>query len=137
MEQTFQLPQPTVVLAGLRDPGRRLRILGYLEKAGIRVIEAGPLDAGRTLGELLGLPGFPPAKTGGSLEPNPFREELLVMFAFRGTMMQEFLQFFRDQGLKPVALKAVATETNLRWSLGRLYGELSKERDWFLKNARV
>lgn len=125
-EQRFK---PAVLLFQVRDPLRAARIGSYLQRRSIRLIEVGEEDLHRSIGELLGIPGT--ERRQSRCCEQVMEEEMLVMFAFQGTMMKDFLQFFRDEGLTPVALKAVATPTNIFWSAQELYAELSKEREYF------
>ena len=127
MEQPFFVP--TVLLFRQRDPVRFARISAYLRAKGIRPLPVESKELHQSIGALLGLPGFE-RKAGPWIGPET-EEEMLVMFAFQGTMMKDFLQFFRDEGLPSVPLKAVATPTNVCWSALELYEELKKERDYF------
>lgn len=122
---TAALPVPTVLLYCLRDPARRQRILSWLERAGVRPVEVPPEDWQKPIGTLLGLPLFSPA--GAPAAEGAVEEEMLVMFAFRPGMLDAFLRFFREEGLAPVALKAMATPTNLNWSSAALYRALREE----------
>lgn len=121
---------PAVLLYNLTG-SRAAAIDRRLAGMGVRAIHVAPTDYTRPLGALLGLPGFPDSD---ALCLGGFRDEMLVMFAFHGTMMQDFLAWFRTEGLSPVALKAVATPTNLQWTSLALHEELAKEHAWFLQN---
>ena len=88
-------------------------------------LELAPTELNQSLGALLGLPGFarePGLRLGGG--PT---EEMLVMFAFRGDLLNSFLAFFREEGLAPVALKAMVTPINVHWSALRLHEALREE----------
>lgn len=119
------MPQPAVLLYHISDPARLARIRGWLERAGIRPLELAPTELHHSLGALLGLPGFP-REPGLRLGSAP-AEEMLVMFAFRGAMLNDFLAFFRQEGLAPVALKAMVTPINIHWSALRLHEALREE----------
>ena len=56
-----------------------------------------------------------------------FSEEMLVMKDFSNSQMDAFLQFFRDNQLKNVDLKAVLTPVTVHWNSMELYRELKKE----------
>ena len=127
MDQTFFTP--TVLYFPRKDPARTAKITAWLAGKGIRLRTVESRELHQSIGFLLGLPGFA-EKTGPWIGPG-FAEEMLVMFAFQGTMMKDFLQFFRVENPPPVELKAVATPTNLSWSALALYEELNKERDYF------
>ena len=117
--------QPTVLLYHISDPARLARVRGWLERAGVRALELAPTELNQSLGALLGLPGFarePGLRLGGG--PT---EEMLVMFAFRGDLLNSFLAFFREEGLDPVALKAMVTPINVHWSALCLHEALREE----------
>ena len=116
---------PAVLLYNFRDPARRARIRGWLERNAIRPLDVAPTELHHSLGALLGLPGF-------DREPDlwlgrGFDEEMLVMFAFQGTLLHDFLAFFREEGLPPVALKAMITPTNVNWTSLALHEALKEE----------
>ena len=122
---TERTVQPTVLLYHISDPARLARVRGWLERAGVRSLELAPTELNQSLGALLGLPGFarePGLRLGGG--PT---EEMLVMFAFRGDLLNSFLAFFREEGLAPVALKAMVTPINIHWSALRLHEALRAE----------
>lgn len=122
---TERTVQPTVLLYHISDPARLARVRGWLERAGVRALELAPTELNQSLGALLGLPGFarePGLRLGGG--PT---EEMLVMFAFRGDLLNSFLAFFREEGLAPVALKAMVTPINVHWSALRLHEALREE----------
>ena len=121
---------PAVLLYNLTG-SRAAAIDGKLADMGVRGIHVTPGDYARPLGALLELPGFPDSK---AVCLGSFSDEMLVMFTFHGTLMQDLLGWFRTAGLSPVALKAVATPTNLQWTSLALHAELSKEHAWFLEN---
>ena len=56
-----------------------------------------------------------------------FSEEMLVTKDFSNSQMDAFLQFFRDNQLKNVDLKAVLTPVTVHWNSMELYRELKKE----------
>jgi hypothetical protein len=125
MEQNAFLPQPTVLLYQIADPGRAARIRAWLDRTGIRAVEVAPTELHHSLGALLELPGF--ARESGLWMGEALAQEMLVMFAFRGTMLSDFLRFFREEGLPPVALKAMVTPTNVNWSSLELFEALRQE----------
>lgn len=120
---------PAVLLFHVQDPVKKARIGNYLRAKHIRMIEVAAKDLHQPIGLHLELPGI--AREPGLWFGPELGEEMMVMFAFQGTMMREFLQFFRDEGLQPISLKAVATPTNISWSALDLFQELQKERAYF------
>lgn len=63
-------------------------------------------------------------------------DEMLVLCFFTQDMLKNFLTAFRQNGVKPVALKAMLTEHNFEWSSIELYNDLKKEHEYFLKNKQ-
>ena len=120
---------PAVLLCGFGPDARAAALRSWLRENSIRVIDVRQPDYDRPIGAVLDLPGFPDGAvppSGGSADG-----EMLVMFGFRGGMLDALLGFFRREKLAPVALKAMATPTNLFWSARQLYHELSREHAMF------
>ena len=120
---------PTVLMYNMKDDARTKAIRQYLAVKNIACMDIAPADYGQSLGALLHLYGFR-----RRFAPAPlFEDEMLVLFAFDNTMLDEFLKFFRAFRLKPVELKAVVTPNNINWSSTQLHDELCKEREQFEK----
>lgn len=120
---------PAVLLFGFGSDPRAVKIRIYLRQQRILALDAEPEDYGLSLGELLAIPFFP--KTERDDSEADISGEMLVMYAMQGKLMQAFLQFLREEGLAPGALKAIATPTNLFWSGKKLFAELKREHEWF------
>lgn len=86
-------------------------------RLGLDVIEVPPESFGHPLGFMLGLEGFAPSEAAES-----FEEEMLVMEALSSPLLDAL-----RAGGAPVALKAVVTEQNIRWSAAALCRELRRE----------
>ncbi len=56
-------------------------------------------------------------------------EQVLVMYNFSSRRIDELLLGMRRAGVPRIALKAVVTEENSRWTFRRLYAELKKEHE--------
>ncbi len=96
----------------------------YLGEHGIAVVNVNPMDSGRTLAAILGVG----KGNMGKAEPLP-KEPVLIMYGLGEEQLNEFLDFLRKQA--PVALKAVATAHNLKWTLGYLTKQLMAERAYY------
>ena len=121
------LIMPAVLLYNFRDPARRDRLRGWLERKGVRALEIAPTELHHSLGALLSLPGFD--REQGLWLGRGFDEEMLVMFGFQGTLLRDFLAFFRGEALPPVALKAMITPTNVNWTSLALHEALREEHE--------
>lgn len=86
-------------------------------RLGLEAVVVPREDFAHPLGYLLGEAGFAPAQT-----PEGFEDEMLVM----QTLSSPLLDALRREGA-PVALKAVVTEQNRRWSSATLCRELRQE----------
>lgn len=114
---------PTVLFYNLdTEKGRRIKLLCLPLK--IRVRSVSPDEYGCTLSELL---QGEAAKSETIVQP--FTEEMLVMSGLANSQMNAFLQGFRRKKIPPVALKAVATTSNLQWNARQLRDELLKEHE--------
>ena len=115
---------PVLLCYNLADEqSRKIRLLAMRLK--LRVQAVAPEEYGQTLAALCGLapaePAPPPAE--------PFMDEMLVLANFTPEMLNRFLYGFRKDGLAPVALKAMLTETNMRWSSVTLHDQLKEEHE--------
>ena len=117
--------KPTVLLYNLQEGERAEKIRRYLMGEGIEIIDVLPAEYLQTLGSLLKMPGF--MKDAAPNMGFSFPEEMLVMFAFTDKVMNEFFQFFRDEGIPSVGLKAAITPTNINWNSKQLYEAISEE----------
>ena len=86
------------------------------------------------VGQLAGIEGLSPAEKAQEAAEETFREEMLVMCDLPSPVFSAFLNALR-QNRCPVALKAVLTETNARWSSVELHRELRREHE-ALQKAR-
>ena len=96
---------------------------------GIRIKNITPEQTGELVGTLAGMPGFAADLT-DTADQNPIPqipEEILVMKNFTGRRIDELLLNLRKAGVPKIALKAVITEQNSRWTFYQLYEEIKKE----------
>lgn len=111
----------TVLLYNLPAPkADKLRAL--CARQGVRAVTVPPLDQGKPIGQLLGLPV--PAKAGPGTVPG----EMLVLSGFTPQALDDLLDALVPAGVGPIPLKAVVTAHNLAWTGVELYLELEKER---------
>lgn len=114
--------QPTVLLYNLDTPkGMKIKLLCLPLKLRVRAVRREEYT--ETLAALTGREG----PVGTPYEGEGFPEEMLVMAGLTTAQMNGFLQGFRKKKIPPVYLKAVLTETNLRWDSLRLHDELRRE----------
>ena len=106
------------------DKLRRIRMLSF--KLGLRCLEVAPENFSKTLGALCGRAEDIPAVD--TDDAPVFGGEMLVMDGLSSAQFHGLLDGLRRERAA-VALKAVVTESNARWSAARLYRELSAEHE--------
>ena len=134
----LQMPhkqKPQVLLFSFRPEARTMHIIRYLTSQGVSVRTVQASELGETLGYLFSLPGYEkrvvPDFT-ASIVP-----EMLVMHGFDQALLDDFLRFFREEGVRRVELKAVLTPTNAAWTAAELSRHLTAERDALQKRRRA
>ncbi len=126
------------------------KLKGVLVRMGIRIKNIAPEQTGELVGTLAGMPGYAEGeelwkqaiaqKESKELAENEgdqntadqssipqIPEEILVMKNFTGRRIDELLLNLRKAGVPKIALKAVVTEQNSRWTFYQLYEEIKKE----------
>ncbi len=133
------------------------KLKGVLVRMGIRIKNIAPEQTGELVGTLAGMPGFAEgeelwkkavsqkesqelaekvemssgqADLADTADQNlifQIPEEILVMKNFTGRRIDELLLNLRKAGVPKIALKAVVTEQNSRWTFYQLYEEIQKE----------
>ena len=115
------MARPTLLAFAVSDD-RLSRLRFCCLKLGITVTSVSPTDYAQPLGALLGLQ----ERVDASPESLPVGE-MLVMAAFDDALVNRFLAALRQLRIPPFRLKAMLTPTNVTWTAGRLYAELSAE----------
>lgn len=122
------MQRPTCLMYNLA--GERLRRISLLARRfKIQLVMVQPADYGQPIGTVLGLQ----ERVADAPERPPFDDEMMVMAGFKGPLGASFLNGFRQQGLQPIRLKAMLTETNSQWDAYQLHSELSEEHAYFAK----
>lgn len=83
------------------------------------------------LGALLGLPDI--EALADSHQGEELSEEMILLYGFDGSKLQNFLTALQRGGVGRIDLKAMLTENNKTWSGLALYDELCQEREAFKK----
>lgn len=100
------------------------KLKGVLVRMGVRIRNIGTDQVNQRVGYLAGMPGF-------EEEHNPsvplIEDEVLVMKNFTSRRIDELLMNLRKAGVPKIALKAVITEQNSKWTFYQLYEELKEE----------
>jgi hypothetical protein len=103
------------------EKSRKIKLLCM--RMSIRVHTVAVQEYGQTLVALCGMEPMNPA-----VEPvAPFTDELIVLAHFPQELLSRFLYGFRKDGIEPVLLKAVLTETNSAWNSVFLHDQLLLE----------
>lgn len=117
------------------DISDKTRLLkGVLVRMGIRIKNIAPSQVKETVGALAGLPGFETEKDLEGQERAEealpvIPEEMLVLHGFSSRRLDELLRQLRKAKVPPIALKAVLTESNCKWSFYELYQEIKAEHE--------
>lgn len=126
--------QPQMLLFHFAPDERTMRIIHTLTVNGIAVKNVSAAEETASIGFLFGLPGYESGSRRGL--PGAVREEMLVMKGFNQPMLEDFLRFFREEGIRRVELKAMLTPTNAAWSGGELYRHMTLEREALRKRQK-
>lgn len=118
---------PMVLLYNFAQDHRREAILQYLSHSGISTRVVQTPEFLHSLGYLFGIPGFEPCLL-FNLSHN-FQEEMIVMKGFSHPQLNAFLQFFHENHLKPIDLKAMLTPITINWNSIQLHNELQEEHE--------
>lgn len=116
---------PVVLLYNLSDAEKAARICFVLFKLGLPWREVRPEEFSLPVGRLAGIELEREEEEAAA---EPFTGEMLVLCGLSRPQFGALLDQLR-QARAPVALKAVLTEHNARWSSHRLYRELSAEHE--------
>lgn len=109
---------------------KKKKIRFLLTKLGVACREVSPEDFGKTLAELTG------REAAAAESAESVSGEMLVMDGLDSRRIQSLLDGLRNVKA-PVALKAVVTEQNIKWTASRLYEELSAEHEALKRGERA
>lgn len=117
----------TVLYYTPEQASKVITLKGVFVRLGIRIKNIEPEQVMQQVGYLAGLPGFEEQEI---TEPIPtIEEEVLVLKNFTSRDIDVLLQQIRKAGLPKIALKAVLTESNSKWTFYRLYQEIKEEHE--------
>ena len=117
--------QPEALLYNFNDPERLRQIRHYLNRQKVKTRIVTAPEFLHPLGYLFEIPGFHPSSQ-FNLGSN-FSDEMIVLKDFSSEQLDEFLAFFKENGLLPVNLKAMLTPVTVHWDSLKLHDELMKE----------
>ena len=117
--------QPEALLYNFSDPERFRQIRRYLNRQKVKTRIVTAPEFLHPLGYLFEIPGFHPSSQ-FNLGSN-FSDEMIVLKDFSSEQLDEFLAFFKENGLLPVNLKAMLTPVTVHWDSLKLHDELMKE----------
>lgn len=119
------MSEAQILLYNFKDEERLRKIRRYLNKHKVSVRMVQPSEYLESLGFLFEIPGFtrnPVFNLGQN-----FQEEMMILKDFSSEQLDEFLAFFKENGLPPVNLKAMLTPVTVHWDSVKLHDELMKE----------
>lgn len=91
----------------------------------LRLRAAAPEQTGQSVGYLLGRRDFGPREGAAPAVTDP----ILVLDGVAGPQLDALLRALGRAGVPRTVFKAVATASNVHWTLAQLWGELKKERE--------
>lgn len=117
------MDRPTVLLYGF-STGDSKKIKPLCERLGLKLRKVLPEEYGQPVGAFVGKVKYSQAN-----EPSDdVVEEMIVLSDVTERQLESFLSGLRTARVGRMALKAVVTETNARWTSVQLFRELQKER---------
>ena len=119
------MSEAQILLYNFKDENRLRQIRRYLNRQKISLRMVQPSEYLESLGFLFEIPGF--AKNPVFNLGQNFQEEMMVLNGFSSQQLDEFLAFFKENGLLPVNLKAMLTPVTVHWDSLKLHDELMKE----------
>ena len=119
------MSQTQILLYNFKDEDRLHQIRRYLNRHRISVRMVQQPEYLESLGFLFEIPGF--SKNPVFNLGKNFQEEMMVLKDFSSEQLDEFLAFFKENSLPPVALKAVLTPVTMHWDSMKLHEELMRE----------
>ena len=119
------MTQTQILLYNFKDEDRLRQIRRYLNRHRISVRMVQQPEYLESLGFLFEIPGF--SKNPVFNLGKNFQEEMMVLKDFSSEQLDEFLAFFKENSLPPVALKAVRTPVTMHWDSMKLHEELMRE----------
>lgn len=119
------MSQTQILLYNFTDEDRLRQIRRYLNRHRIPVRMVQQPEYLESLGFLFEVPWF--SKNPVFNLGKNFQEEMMVLKDFSSEQLDEFLAFFKENGLLPVNLKAMLTPVTVHWDSLKLHDELMKE----------
>lgn len=116
------MARPMILAYSLTDE-RMSRLTFLCMRTGVLARRVAPEDAGQPIGALCGL--------SDRIDDAPEAvcpEEMLVFCHMDNGAVSRFLQSARQMKVRPFALKAMLTPTNVSWNAAQLCAELQEER---------
>ena len=119
------MSETQILLYNFKDEDRLRQIRRYLNRHKVSVRMVQPSEYLESLGFLFEIPGF--AKNPVFNLGKNFQEEMMVLKDFSNEQLDEFLAFFKENGMPSVSLKAMLTPVTVHWDSVKLHEELMKE----------
>ena len=113
------MSEAQILLYNFKDENRLRQIRRYLNRQKISLRMVQPSEYLESLGFLFEIPGF--AKNSVFNLGQNFQEEMMVLNGFSSQQLDEFLAFFKENSLPPVALKAVLTPADTCQAAGHFH----------------
>lgn len=109
---------------------KKVRILALCRQLEMEPVVVEKAKYHQQMGVLAGIVGF--KEKGGRFEGKELPGEMMVFSGMDENMLDMFLAEYKKAGIAPIALKAVLTPHNIRWTPEELFRELMGEHQTFL-----
>jgi len=122
--------QKSMILYYVLDEKKKIQLEVIGMSMSIETKQLKPSDLNTQVGKLIGLKEIVPLDLAKVEKPPVIfcMPEIIIFSGIPNKRLDEFLLSYKNVGLTPTKLKAVATPRNIHWTLYQLIRELSAER---------
>ena len=118
-----------LVLYYIKDHKKEKQVIALCRRLGIRTKKLQEQDLDKKVGVLAGIEPTMAQQANRSATPIMMDfPEYMILSGLAEEQLDQFLKEYRQQGIEPVALKAIVTLHNKDWTVRDLLMELMKER---------
>ena len=126
-----------MILLHINDKTKRQQIVSLCHSLNHQIKQLDESDAGRTVGELVGIKGVKGTKSEYSADgDNAKLPDCIIFSDVSSQAMDVFLAEYKKRGIEPTHLKAIVTIHNMKWSVSGLIAELKKEQIAIMMRGR-
>lgn len=117
-----------LIMLFTKDVDKFKQIINLCMRLDIRTRKIKPSDINLEIGSLAGIKTSGAKKTVNKAPIGYEMPEVMIFSGISNESLDIFLEEYKKAGITPIALKAVLTPYNVKWSLYELIAELQRER---------